>query len=215
MKTRVKIERITQETREAFTLVLENTPSIAQYLPGQFLNFFLRINGQEVVRQYSFSSSSFIGEPPSVTIKKVAGGLASNFIGEQLRAGDEVSVSPPNGRFTTTFGVARRVLMVAGGSGRNPASGAAAGVLAGAGAAASPSADVGARDFSGMLRDYLPSLDVTGKVDAQVHGNVEGKVHVDVDVKVDGGRVVDTRSSGGALHGELKTGKAMPDTPGP
>ncbi len=120
MKTRVKIERIIQETREAFTLVLENAPSIAQYLPGQFLNFFLQINGQEVVRQYSFSSSSFIGEPPSVTIKKVAGGLASNFIGEQLRAGDEVSVSPPNGRFTTTFGVARRVLMVAGGSGITP-----------------------------------------------------------------------------------------------
>ncbi|MEQ8582448.1 MAG: ferredoxin--NADP reductase [Marinoscillum sp.] len=120
MKTRVKIEKVIRETSDAFTLVLENAPSIGSYLPGQFLNFFLDINGEEVVRQYSFSSSALIGEPPAVTIKKVAGGLASNFLGEHLRAGDEVSVSTPSGRFTTTYGERRRVLMVAGGSGITP-----------------------------------------------------------------------------------------------
>ncbi|MEQ9302552.1 MAG: ferredoxin--NADP reductase, partial [Marinoscillum sp.] len=84
------------------------------------LNFFLNINDREVVRQYSFSSSSLMGELPSVTIKKVPGGLVSNFIGENYRAGDEVFVSTPNGRFTTTFRNGRSILMVAGGSGITP-----------------------------------------------------------------------------------------------
>lgn len=63
-----------------------------------------------------------------------------------------------------------------------------------------------------LIRSLVPTagpqvLDVTGKV--------SGRVGVDVDVRVDKGEVVDKRTHGGELHGELKTGKSMPDTSGP
>lgn len=120
MQVQVKIEQIIQETRDAFTLVLENHPEIENYKPGQFLNVFLDINGQEVVRQYSFSTSPILDALPGLTIKRVAHGLASNFLGDQLKPGDHIEVSTPNGRFTTSTKNGRQVLMVAGGSGITP-----------------------------------------------------------------------------------------------
>ncbi|MBL8844813.1 MAG: phage tail tape measure protein [Hyphomicrobium zavarzinii] len=72
----------------------------------------------------------------------------------------------------------------------------------------------------GMIRDIDPmagptTVDVTGKVDANVQGTVSGRVDVNVDVKVEGGAVTDKRVSGGELTGSLKKGKTMPDTAGP
>lgn len=72
----------------------------------------------------------------------------------------------------------------------------------------------------GMIRDIDPmagptTVDVTGKVDANVQGTVSGKVDVNVDVKVEGGTVTDKRTSGGELTGSLNKGKTMPDTAGP
>jgi hypothetical protein len=71
-----------------------------------------------------------------------------------------------------------------------------------------------------MIRDIDPmagptTVDVTGKVDANVQGTVSGKVDVNVDVKVEGGTVTDKRTSGGELTGSLNKGKTMPDTAGP
>ncbi|MEQ8905037.1 ferredoxin--NADP reductase [Ekhidna sp.] len=120
MQVQVKIEQIIQEIGDAFTLELENHPEIANYKPGQFLNFFLDINGEEVVRQYSFSTSPYLNEKPGITIKRVPGGLASNYLGDQLKPGDSIEVSTPNGRFTTSTNNGRQILMVAGGSGITP-----------------------------------------------------------------------------------------------
>lgn len=65
----------------------------------------------------------------------------------------------------------------------------------------------------GLIRDIDPTagpqtIDVTGKVDANVQGTVSGKVDVEVTVK-GGGEV--TKQSGGDLKGNLNTGKSMPD----
>lgn len=66
----------------------------------------------------------------------------------------------------------------------------------------------------GMVRDIDPTagpqtIDVTGKVDANVQGTVNGKMEVEVTVK-GGGEV--TKQTGGDLKGNLNTGKSMPDT---
>ena len=67
--------------------------------PGQHLSFRFHINGEEVRRSYSISSSSFAGEPLRITVKRVPKGLASNFINDQVQAGDTIEVAPPSGCF--------------------------------------------------------------------------------------------------------------------
>lgn len=120
MKASIKIEQVIRETPDAITLVLERNPMIEQYKPGQFLNFFVDVDGQEVVRQYSFSSSRLLNEKPKVTIKRVNGGAVSNHLIDTLNPGDSIVVSAPGGRFTTSFGTHRQVLLLAGGSGITP-----------------------------------------------------------------------------------------------
>ena len=37
-----------------------------------------------------------------VTVKRIGGGLFSNWIGDRLKAGDTIDVMPPHGSFTTS-----------------------------------------------------------------------------------------------------------------
>ncbi|MEQ9438468.1 MAG: ferredoxin--NADP reductase [Cyclobacteriaceae bacterium] len=121
MKSSVKIEQIIIETRDAFTLILEKNSLIETYEPGQFINVFSEINGEEVSRPYSFSSSPFLNEFPAITIKRMPQGLMSNYLAENLAVGDQLDISLPNGRFTTTYRASKRHLfMIAGGSGITP-----------------------------------------------------------------------------------------------
>ncbi len=120
MKASIKIEKVIRETPDAITLELEQHRMIERYQSGQFLNFFVDVDGHEVVRQYSFSSSALLKETPKVTIKRVNGGLVSNHLIDTLNPGDSIVVSAPGGRFTTSFGTHRQVLLLAGGSGITP-----------------------------------------------------------------------------------------------
>ena len=42
-----------------------------------------------------------------VTVKRIGGGLFSNWVGDQLKPGDTVEVMVPHGSFTTDFDAAR------------------------------------------------------------------------------------------------------------
>jgi ring-1,2-phenylacetyl-CoA epoxidase subunit PaaE len=57
-----------------------------------------------------------------VTVKRIAGGLFSNWVGDNLKAGDTIEVMPPHGSFTTEFdaGNRRHLVGIAGGSGITP-----------------------------------------------------------------------------------------------
>jgi ring-1,2-phenylacetyl-CoA epoxidase subunit PaaE len=57
-----------------------------------------------------------------VTVKRIAGGLFSNWVGDHLKAGDVIDVMAPHGSFTTQFDASnqRHVVGVAGGSGITP-----------------------------------------------------------------------------------------------
>lgn len=121
MKFPVRIKKIINESQNAYTLVLEDHPALADYQPGQFVNIYGKINGKEISRPYSFSSSQLLNEVPKITIKKVPGGQISNYLYENKKEGDSIEVSEPSGRFTTTYGKTKRQLfMIAGGSGITP-----------------------------------------------------------------------------------------------
>lgn len=114
---------VVEETAEARSLVLRVPPERAGafgYRPGQFLT--LRVPSERtgsVARSYSLSSDPGADPHLKVTVKRTAGGYGSNWLCDNVRIGDRVTVLPPAGAF-----VLRRLdvdlLLFAAGSGITP-----------------------------------------------------------------------------------------------
>ena len=82
---------------------------------GQYLTLRARVDGQDVRRSYSIASAP--GKGLSVGVKRVSGGVFSEFA-MGLHPGDPIDVMPPQGRFTRKG--ARDLLLIAAGSGVTP-----------------------------------------------------------------------------------------------
>ncbi|MGI9356525.1 MAG: 2Fe-2S iron-sulfur cluster-binding protein [Rhizobiaceae bacterium] len=79
--------------------VPQNLAKIFAWRAGQHLSFRFDIDGDEVRRSYSISSSPASGDPLRITVKRVKGGLVSNHINDTVEAGDVIEVMPPFGGF--------------------------------------------------------------------------------------------------------------------
>ena len=92
-----------------------------RFIQGQYLSLSAEIDGAEVSRSYSICSG--IDDPDlRVGIKKIDGGVFSTYANEELRAGDEIRVRPPEGRFHTPLSKnqARNYMCICIGSGITP-----------------------------------------------------------------------------------------------
>ena len=118
----LKISEIVQETKDAVTIVFEQPATDLNYKPGQFLTLIVNIGGKDVRRSYSLCSSPYLGEKPAVTVKRVDGGIMSNWLPDNLKIGSSIKVMEPMGQFTTEYSKSnkRHVVMFAGGSGITP-----------------------------------------------------------------------------------------------
>ncbi|WP_407289365.1 FAD-binding oxidoreductase [Streptomyces sp. BP-8] len=78
-------------------------------------------DGAQALRVYSICSGIVDGKL-RIAVKQQPGGKVSTWINTRLRAGDQVEVSGPRGRFTTDLDPSRsrHVLAVAAGSGITP-----------------------------------------------------------------------------------------------
>jgi len=108
----VRITRIIRETADTCTYVLETPFS---YRAGQFLTF--RVGG--TLRSYSMSSSPDTDDELMMTVKRVPGGLISNWIHDHLAPGDVIEATLPAGVFCLRENPAPLVAF-AGGSGITP-----------------------------------------------------------------------------------------------
>jgi 3-ketosteroid 9alpha-monooxygenase subunit B len=70
-----------------------------RYKAGQHLTFELPWEGSKVTRCYSLSSCPDLGEPLKIGVKRVEGGRISNWMNDNLTAGDSIRASAPEGRF--------------------------------------------------------------------------------------------------------------------
>jgi len=118
------IDRIVEETAEAKSIrfaVPEELRETFRFAPGQHLTLLAEIEGEEVRRNYSLCVAPEDGEL-KVTVKRIAGGIFSNWANDNLKPGDEIAVMPPHGSFTWAFdpGAARHYVAFAGGSGITP-----------------------------------------------------------------------------------------------
>ena len=98
----LKINNIKRETSKAVSIsfeVSDNLKSQYRFEAGQYLTLKTNINGNEVRRDYSISSSPSSGEL-TVTIKEIPNGLFSSYANSKLTIGDSLEVATPQGRFT-------------------------------------------------------------------------------------------------------------------
>jgi ring-1,2-phenylacetyl-CoA epoxidase subunit PaaE len=121
---RLRVAEIVPETDEASSIRFELPSELEEafrFKAGQHLTLRADINGEEVRRNYSLCTAPFENEL-MVTVKRIAGGVFSNWVGDNLKAGDELDVMTPHGSFTTTFdpGAERHYVAFAGGSGITP-----------------------------------------------------------------------------------------------
>ncbi|MGR8929925.1 MAG: FAD-binding oxidoreductase [Gammaproteobacteria bacterium] len=119
--TRLKVTAVVEETDNAKTFRLVGLrPTLFSYKPGQFITFVLTIDGHEVRRSYSISSSPSRPYVLEVTIKRIPGGLVSNWFCDHVKPGDELTAVGPAGKFTCFNFPANKMLFICAGSGITP-----------------------------------------------------------------------------------------------
>lgn len=117
------VKEVIKETHDTISVVFEQPAAKpVQYKSGQFLTLIAPVNGKEIRRAYSLCSSPFVDRDLAVTVKRVDGGVLSNWLAENLKAGQQLRVMEPMGQFTTEYARDRKrhLVMFAGGSGITP-----------------------------------------------------------------------------------------------
>ncbi len=120
----LRVRAIEPDTAEAVIVSFDVPGELQQvfgFTQGQYLTLRKDIDGQDLRRSYSICAGIDDGEL-RVGVRKVRGGVFSNWINEQLQAGDTVSVMAPQGRFFVPLEPQsrRHHVGIAGGSGITP-----------------------------------------------------------------------------------------------
>ncbi|MBK7873028.1 MAG: ferredoxin--NADP reductase [Saprospiraceae bacterium] len=120
----LQVREVRPEIHDTVSLIFdvpENLKDTYRYKQGQYLTLKFNINGQEVRRSYSMCSSP-IEDHLAVSVKRLKGGLVSNYINDHVKAGQSIEVMPPDGRFFTELhpGVQKTYYLFGAGSGITP-----------------------------------------------------------------------------------------------
>jgi ring-1,2-phenylacetyl-CoA epoxidase subunit PaaE len=131
---RLAVRDLRRESADAVSLTFAIPQALADdyhFAPGQYLTLRTTMDGEEVRRSYSICSGPDDGEL-RIAVKKIDGGAFSSWAAEELKAGDELDVMTPTGRFGVAAmpGAARVYVGFAAGSGITPILSLLKGVLA-------------------------------------------------------------------------------------
>ena len=98
---RLAVNDLRRESADAVSLTFAIPQELAddyRFAPGQYLTLRTTMDGEEVRRSYSICSGPDDGEL-RIAVKKVDGGAFSSWAADELKAGDELDVMTPTGRF--------------------------------------------------------------------------------------------------------------------
>ncbi len=120
----LRVRSIEADTAEATIVSFDVPPELRAvfgFTQGQYLTLRASIDGQDLRRSYSICAGVDDGEL-RIGVRRVKGGVFSNWINEQLRTGDRISAMAPQGRFFVPIEPAakRHHVGIAGGSGITP-----------------------------------------------------------------------------------------------
>jgi ring-1,2-phenylacetyl-CoA epoxidase subunit PaaE len=120
----LRIAEVIAETSDAKSIAFELPDELREefsFKPGQHLTLKADIEGEDIRRTYSLCVAPQDGEL-KVTVKRIAGGVFSNWANDNLQRGDHIEVMAPHGSFTWEFtsGANNHYAGFAGGSGITP-----------------------------------------------------------------------------------------------
>jgi ring-1,2-phenylacetyl-CoA epoxidase subunit PaaE len=120
----LRVRAVEPDTEEAVVVSFEVPDELRQvfgFTQGQYLTLRKEIDGQDLRRSYSICAGLDDGEL-RVGVRKVRGGVFSNWINTHLKPGDTVNVMAPQGRFFVPIEreASRHHVGIAGGSGITP-----------------------------------------------------------------------------------------------
>ena len=98
----IKIKKKIQETSDSVSFIFsisQEHQKLFHYVTAQFLTFQFEIEGKKFLRSYSLSSCPLLEEELKTTVKRVDGGLISNYMLDYLKEGDTLLSRKPAGRF--------------------------------------------------------------------------------------------------------------------
>ncbi|UKJ08234.1 ferredoxin--NADP reductase [Solitalea lacus] len=99
-KYTLKVQEVVIETNDTVTIRFKQ-PALkkVKYKPGQYLTICVNVNGRKYRRPYSISSAPGIDSTVDVTVKRVEGGVVSNFLNDSVVEGQMMEVLEPTGDF--------------------------------------------------------------------------------------------------------------------
>ncbi|MCL7752743.1 ferredoxin--NADP reductase [Polaribacter sp. Z022] len=119
---KVNIQEVIRETADAVSLIFDipgNLKSNFAFHSGQYLTLKKTINGKEVRRAYSICSSP-TDNYLKVAIKAVENGTFSTYATSELKAGNFIEISEPEGKFILEPSSNKNYIAFAAGSGITP-----------------------------------------------------------------------------------------------
>lgn len=117
----LRCARVIAETHDVTTFSFGmNQPVLFFFKPGQFITLELEIEGKRVMRSYTISSSPSIPYSISITVKRIPGGLVSNWLHDNMKPGMQLAVHGPVGNFNGIDFPSPKVLLLSGGVGITP-----------------------------------------------------------------------------------------------
>lgn len=100
---RLTIRDLRRETADAVSIAFDVPAGLAddyRFTPGQYLTLRAAIDGEDLRRSYSICSGPDDGEL-RIAVKRVEGGVFSDWVNRTLQPGDAIEVMTPTGRFGT------------------------------------------------------------------------------------------------------------------
>lgn len=122
---------VIDETHDVKTFrFVSDPPMLFTYKPGQFITLNLQINGEEISRSYSISSTPSRPHTLEITVKRVPPdfsceqqtpkGLVSNWLHDNVKVDTCIEINGPFGNFTCFANPAEKLLLISAGSGITP-----------------------------------------------------------------------------------------------
>jgi ferredoxin-NADP reductase len=112
---------VMEETHDARTFVFEDRQSRTfDFKPGQYATFKFEIGGKLCPRAYSICSTPTRPHNIQITVKRVPGGVVSNWLNDEMRPGMEVEIADIGGTFNYLDLPSSKPLFLSGGSGVTP-----------------------------------------------------------------------------------------------
>lgn len=116
----IQVKELTHLNKDAVQVSFDIPADLQQeftFVPGQYINLELLINGKKERRSYSICSGP--NEPIAVAVKRVDKGIVSNFLNDQSSTDFPIWIAKPEGSFKLDS-TSKNIVCLAAGSGITP-----------------------------------------------------------------------------------------------